>query len=428
MAISIMGKSTITPEQCEEFLRMQNPNAPYLADIYIKYCDIYGIRLECIWVQMCLETYWLKYSDTSITTLNINNFAGLGAIDGNGRKQALSFNTVEDGVKCHVQHLYAYCTNKELPKGENLIDPRFKYVVPRGSAPNLEDLGNGKWASDKEYASKLINLLNQLLNTKQEGGNNTMVITYDYGHGTGQDRGADGYLNEEKVIREYGSIVVSKLKALGHTLCDCTPSATSNLSLAQSLAYRVNKANSYNSQLHLCFHANAFETDKAEGCEVEYISNAGKVYADKICTEISNSLGYKNRGSQLRTGLYVLKYTNMPAILLEPFFCDTKSDCDKYNAEKLATAIVKGITGIDTSVQTNTVTTVVEQVAPKYEETIPTGTNIFPILNSFYIEKRIDGDMAIHLDRGNYIVIRKGGSPEVYWNNNQGQGGVKRLF
>jgi N-acetylmuramoyl-L-alanine amidase len=255
-----------------------------------------------------------------------------------------------------------------------------------------------------------------------------MIITYDFGHGCGADRGADGYLNEEKVVREYGTLVIEKLNVLGHTCYNCTPSTSSNLSLANSLSYRVNKANSYNSKLHLCFHANAFETDKAEGCEVEYISNTGKIYADKICTEISNSLGYRNRGSQLRTGLYVLKYTYMPAILLEPFFVDNKSDCNKYNFEKLATAIVKGITGIDTSTQTDKKSTPVEQVAQKYEETIPNGANIFPILNSFYIEKRIDGDMAIHLDRGNYIVIRKGGSPEVYWNNNQGSGGVKRLF
>lgn len=64
----------------------------------------------------------------------------------------------------------------------------------------------------------------------------------------------------------------------------------------------------------------------------------------------------------------------------------------------------------------------------KYDETIPTEPNIFPILGSFYIEKRADGDMGIHLDRGNYITLRKGGAPEVYWNNNKGQGGSKRLF
>lgn len=259
-----------------------------------------------------------------------------------------------------------------------------------------------------------------------------MVITYDYGHGTGQDRGASGYLNEEKVIREYGPIVVSKLKALGHTLYDCTPPADQSLTLGQSLAYRVNKANSYNSQLHLCFHVNAFKTDVATGCEVEYASAAGQAYAERVSSEISTALGLTNRGSKLQSSLYVLKYTSMVAILIEPFFCDNKEDCNKYNAEKLATAIVKGITGIDTSTQTTQTTQTTQpivQTAPTYEETVPVGSNIWQIPGTpFYVEQRTDGDMSIHLDRGNYLTLRKGGAPEVYYNNNKGQGGSKRLF
>jgi len=375
---------------------------------------------------MCLETNFLRYSDTSITTLDMHNYAGLGAIDGNGRREALSFNTEDEGVKCHIQHLYAYCSTNPIPGNETLIDPRFQ-LVTRGIAPNIENLGNGNWASDKEYASKLINLLNQLLNVKQGG--ESMVITYDFGHGCGADRGAEGYLNEEAIVREYGANAVSKLKTLGHTLYDCTPPASLNLTLAQSLAYRVNKANSYNSQLHLCFHVNAFKTDVATGCEVEYASAAGQAYAERVSSEISTALGLTNRGAKRQGDLYVLKYTSMVAILIEPFFCDTKADCDKYNAEKLATAIVKGITGIDTSTQSNSATQPIVQTAPTYEETVPTGSNIWQIPGTpFYIEKRTDGDMAIHLDRGNYFVIRKGGAPEVYWNNNQGAGGSKRLF
>lgn len=65
----------------------------------------------------------------------------------------------------------------------------------------------------------------------------------------------------------------------------------------------------------------------------------------------------------------------------------------------------------------------------QYTLDVPTGDNIFPLGNTgFYIEKRVDGDMGIHRDKGNYIVIRQGGSPEVYWNNNQGAYGSKKLF
>lgn len=143
-----------------------------------------------------------------------------------------------------------------------------------------------------------------------------MVITYDFGHGTGEDRGASGYRNEEHDCREYGALVIQKLKKLGHTCYDCTPAASPALILGQSLAYRVNKANSIGSQLHLCFHVNAFETDKVTGCEVEYASASGQIYAAEVSTEISTALGLTNRGAKSQPGLYVLKYTNMTAIFL----------------------------------------------------------------------------------------------------------------
>ncbi|MBV4440191.1 N-acetylmuramoyl-L-alanine amidase [Clostridium tyrobutyricum] len=257
-----------------------------------------------------------------------------------------------------------------------------------------------------------------------------MKITYDFGHGTGQDRGASGYRNEEHDCREYGALVIKKLQALGHTCYNCTPSSSHALTLGQSLSYRVNKANSYNSQLHICMHVNAFQTDKATGSEVEYASNSGKTYADRVSAEISTSLVLTNRGAKLQGGLYVLKYTNMPAILVEPFFCDNKSDCSKYNAEKLATAIVKGVTGIDTSVApkvTPKPAASAVKAAPKYDESIPSGSNIFNIPNIHgYIEETTDGRLTIHKDRGNYVAIGKG-FVDLYWNNNNGHGGNKRI-
>jgi len=212
-----------------------------------------------------------------------------------------------------------------------------------------------------------------------------MRISVDYGHGTGQDRGADGYLNEEKVIREYGPKVIAGLQALGHTLCNCTP-IQAGLSLSQSLAYRVNKSNAFKADLHLCLHVNAFQTDKAQGCEVEYISSKAKTYADKVCTQIAD-LGFVKRGSVLRPNLYVLKYTNATAILIEPFFCDTKSDCNKYNAQKLANAIVKGITGKDIP---GTIIVSKPIVTTKPVTVAPSGKTYRVITGSFADEKNAD--------------------------------------
>ncbi|WP_051542183.1 N-acetylmuramoyl-L-alanine amidase [Clostridium lundense] len=239
-----------------------------------------------------------------------------------------------------------------------------------------------------------------------------MKIAIDFGHGTGEDRGAEGYLNEEKAIREYGELVIDGLKLLGHTVINVTP-ATANLSLGQSLAYRVNAANNYKTDLFISLHVNAFRKDKARGCEVEYISDAGKGYADKICTEISK-LGFVNRGSQKRTNLYVLKYTSMIAILVEPFFCDNREDCNLYSPKKLANAIIKGITGVDVYTEEENVTRNEKVEEGKrsnvlaIDHSIPNspGVHAFPGGFGYFQIIPNSGRIDIHLDRYNYLTIQ----------------------
>lgn len=33
-------------------------------------------------------------------------------------------------------------------------------------------------------------------------------------------------------------------------------------------------------------HVNAYKTDKANGCEVEYMSDSGKAYAERACKKM----------------------------------------------------------------------------------------------------------------------------------------------
>lgn len=348
----ILGKSTVSTEQCEDFLHKVNPNAPYLAHIYKKYCNIYGIRLECAWVQMCLETNYLRYSSTSITTLDMHNYAGLGALDGNGRRQALSFSSEDEGVKCHIQHLYAYCSSSPLPFGEFLIDPRFKYVT-KGIAPNIEDLGNGVWASDRGYASKLLNLLNQLsgygakeVNNESKGVysmSSNKIISYDFGHMKGSaDGGSVGYLNEYDVVRQYGLVCVNELKNNGYTLIDCTPVDGSCSTVMESLSYRARKSNESGAYLHLCFHANCVKDATAHGAEVMYSSSKGAEFAQSVLNEIVQ-LGFKSRGIK-NPPLYMTGNSiNAISILLEPFFVSNSNECSRYNGNTLGKVIATGV-------------------------------------------------------------------------------------
>lgn len=126
--------------------------------------------------QSILETGWFKFASSSVKASQ-NNFCGLGATGGGVAGAA--FDTIEDGVRAQLQHLYAYGCKDALPVDETtIVDPRFKYVT-RGIAKYWEQLA-GRWAvpgfdgNDPEeamkngttYGQKIDKLYEQLKATK----------------------------------------------------------------------------------------------------------------------------------------------------------------------------------------------------------------------------------------------------------------------
>lgn len=167
------------------------------------------------------------------------------------------------------------------------------------------------------------------------------IISYDFGHSEGgEDGSANGFLYEYRVVRDYGKVCIEALEKSGYTLVNCTP-ADGYMTLGQSLAYRVNKANASGSMLHLCFHANCFDNQVANGAEIEVAGDEGERIAEYVLKEIV-SLGFNKRGIN-RPALYVTKHTNMPCLLTEPFFISNQRDCSLYNATTLGNAIAKGV-------------------------------------------------------------------------------------
>lgn len=133
--------------------------AKKIARIYIEECTSEGINSDVAFVQMCHETNFLRYGN--LVKKEWNNFCGLGAI--NAEQPGLRFKTMQLGVRAHVQHLHAYGTTEDIILNNELIDPRYKYVRPRGKAPDIEGL-TGTWAADRGYSDKLEKLLTELEN------------------------------------------------------------------------------------------------------------------------------------------------------------------------------------------------------------------------------------------------------------------------
>lgn len=100
----------------------------------------------------------------------------------------------------------------------------------------------------------------------------------------------------------------------------------------------------------LSLHANAFNR-YASGCEVLYYhkSERGKKFAEIVLRNIHSVLFNTNRGIRPKTsedrGGYLLKLTNAPCVIAEPFFIDNYEDFMKAEHSKgaLADAYAKSI-------------------------------------------------------------------------------------
>ncbi len=163
------------------------------------------------------------------------------------------------------------------------------------------------------------------------GGHNRIVV------------GACGCFSEVEEDRKVKDLVISKLIALGHTVYDCTDEQATTQ--RENLSNIVSKCNAHKVDLDISIHFNSFN-GLAHGTEAYTYDNLGSAYkaACQIVNAISE-LGFKNRGVKVNPSYYVLRKTTAPAILVECCFCDSAEDAGRYNAESMATAIVKGLTG-----------------------------------------------------------------------------------
>ena len=172
---TIFGPSTLNAEEINNYLnymkpflkaRAENNGTVFydypdnIAELYISRGNKYGIRGDVALCQALKETGYFQYG--GIVEPWQNNFCGLGAtgvayteedtvsgVDGTlvyiiPGTHGVTFATVAAGVEAHIQHLYAYATNGELPNGTEMIDPRFNHYY-RGTATYWNDL-NGRWA------------------------------------------------------------------------------------------------------------------------------------------------------------------------------------------------------------------------------------------------------------------------------------------
>lgn len=140
--------------------------------------------------------------------------------------------------------------------------------------------------------------------------------------------GARAMLDELIEDRLVKNALVKRLMQIGYEVLDVTPPDSTSTSSAD-LAYGVNKANEWGADLFVSIHFNkAYDSyNGALGSEVCVYSNYD--IAQRVVNSLE-SLGFKNRGQKIRTGLYELRNTNMKAMIVETCFIEATEDVALY--------------------------------------------------------------------------------------------------
>lgn len=173
-----------------------------------------------------------------------------------------------------------------------------------------------------------------------------MKIAIAGGHSAAA-RGASGYIDEYEKDRDYVAKLIPALEAAGHTVVDCSNEAAT---VNGELYAEVSKANESDADYFLAVHFNA---GGGTGTECWYYSGneSGYELANTMSANVAGALALRNRGAKSTTGLYVIRRTNMPAVLLEVCFVDTYQDAQAWwdtPWEPLIDAVVKAFEGVST--------------------------------------------------------------------------------
>ena len=176
-------------------------------------------------------------------------------------------------------------------------------------------------------------------------------IYIDQGHNPeNPNAGAEGNgYREQDLVYEIGIRTAEILRRNGQQvrLSRPTPSTQLGISNSASLRARVEEANSWGADWFISLHTNASENPSASGSEAFVYSASSPAYplAEDILQWLRYETGLRTRGVFIRPGLYVLRKTAMPSILIEMGFISNPAEAALMSEEpeRFAQGIYQGI-------------------------------------------------------------------------------------
>ena len=177
-------------------------------------------------------------------------------------------------------------------------------------------------------------------------------IYIDQGHNPqNPNAGSEGNgYREQDIVYTIGVQLARILDARGYEtrLSRNSPDEVIGTSNLSSLRARVEEANAWGADYFISLHTNASNNPAANGSEAFVYrapSEAARL-ASSILEQLNLSTGLRNRGVMVWPGLYVLRRTRMPSVLVELGFITNPQDADLManSPEIFAQGLADGIT------------------------------------------------------------------------------------
>jgi N-acetylmuramoyl-L-alanine amidase len=193
------------------------------------------------------------------------------------------------------------------------------------------------------FALSLV-LLFSLSTPAWSAGREFSTVVIDPGHG-GFDRGGiPGQRVPEKVVAlDVAQRLERRLRQAGYRVV-----MTRDSDVFVPLGERVRIANRYGDAIFVCIHFNSATRVGANGIETYYYSNNSAAFAANIHRQVVSGTTSDNRGIR-RRGYYVLRRTDIPAVLVECGFLTNPTEAqlalESTYRQRLADRIADGVMG-----------------------------------------------------------------------------------
>jgi len=178
--VPVLGTARLTAQQLADWFRLTGLHAHLsgtttiddLTRLYLDEGQAAGVRGDVAFAQAIIETGSFGHATD-------NNFAGIGACDSCVGEP--SFPTPQAGVRAQIQLLRSYADPAST--AENLGNPpdptlfgadpataasTFDSFYLKGKVPLWNEMGNGNWATDPNYASKVLRIYLQMLTSADQ--------------------------------------------------------------------------------------------------------------------------------------------------------------------------------------------------------------------------------------------------------------------